>query len=65
MEKTVKEICLICKGERWVPDPLDSARSRPCAYCAGQGWVVVAPSSFGEASAEDPKPRPRAPRRHK
>ncbi|HTB22882.1 MAG TPA: hypothetical protein VK914_09265 [bacterium] len=52
MEKTVREMCLICKGERWIPDPLDSGRSLPCPYCEAQGWVVVAPANF----VENPEP---------
>jgi hypothetical protein len=58
MEKTVRELCLICKGERWIPDPLDSAHSLPCPYCEAQGWVVVAPANFME-SPPDPAPEPR------
>lgn len=50
VEKTVKELCLVCRGERWLPDPVDPARSRPCPYCDEQGWVTIAPSSLGESA---------------
>jgi hypothetical protein len=53
MEKTVKELCLVCKGERWVPDPLDPARSQPCVYCDRLGWVEIAPANFVEAPPRD------------
>ena len=46
MDLTIREICLICKGERWIPDPLDPARSKPCPYCDGQGWVEISPANF-------------------
>lgn len=68
MQKTVKEICLVCKGERWIPDPSGGARSRPCPYCDESGWVQVAPSSLGETapaagpeSPPAPAPPPQAP----
>jgi hypothetical protein len=53
MERTIREICLICKGERWLPDPADPARSRPCPHCGGQGWVDIDPRSLGEAPAPE------------
>lgn len=48
VEKSVHEICLVCRGERWLPDPKDPARSRPCPYCDEQGWVQVSAGSLGE-----------------
>ena len=50
MEKTVHELCLVCRGERWIPDPKDAGHSIPCPYCDEQGWVTIAPSSLGEDS---------------
>ena len=58
MEKTVKELCLVCGGERWLPDPLDASRSIPCNYCDRLGWVEISLPSLGEAA---PAPRPAAP----
>jgi len=60
MQKTVKELCLVCKGERWLPEPGDPARSRPCPYCDQLGWVEVSLASLGEAPAAAP-PSPSAP----
>jgi hypothetical protein len=56
MEKTVKELCLVCGGERWLPDPLDASRSIPCVYCDQLGWVEISLASLGEA-----RPKPLAP----
>lgn len=56
VEKTVHELCLVCGGERWVPDLLDPSRSRPCPYCDDQGWVTVALPSLGEAPLPQPSP---------
>ena len=47
--KTVKELCLVCGGERWVADPADPTRSVACPYCDALGWVEVSLSSLGEA----------------
>ena len=55
MPKTVKELCLVCGGERWLPDPLDPARSRPCPWCDQLGWVEVSLPSLGESP---PPPQP-------
>jgi hypothetical protein len=59
MEKTIREICLLCKGERWLDDPLQPGRSRACHYCDAQGWVLVAESNFSspETQPEDPEKR--------
>jgi hypothetical protein len=65
MEKTVKEICLICKGERWIPFPQDPGRSQPCPYCDQQGWVEIAPACLEEPVPAHPKPRPRTQRKGK
>lgn len=56
MEKTVHELCLVCRGERWLPDALQP-RSVPCPYCKGEGWVTVSPASLGENPAK-PEPGP-------
>jgi hypothetical protein len=48
VEKSVREICLLCRGERWLPEILHPERSRPCPYCEGQGWVLISPASLGE-----------------
>jgi hypothetical protein len=53
--KTVKELCLVCGGERWVADPADPGRSIACPYCDALGWVEVSLPSLGEAS-QDPAP---------
>jgi len=50
--KTVKELCLVCGGERWVADPLDPGRSVACPYCDALGWVEVSLPSLGEAVPE-------------
>jgi hypothetical protein len=70
--KTVKELCLVCGGERWVADPADPTRSVACPYCDALGWVEVSLPSLGEAepppeeppSEEPPSkaPQPRKPR---
>ena len=54
VEKTVHELCLVCGGERWVPDLLDPKRSLPCPYCDDQGWVTVALPSLGEKPPAQP-----------
>lgn len=51
MEKTVLELCLLCRGGKWMSDPADPRRSIPCPYCDEQGWVRVSPASLGEAAA--------------
>ena len=56
MLKTVKELCLVCGGERWLPDPLDPSRSIPCAWCDQLGWVEISLASLGE----EPNPAPPA-----
>jgi hypothetical protein len=56
VEKTIKELCLVCRGERWLPEILDPSRSRPCPYCNGEGWVTIAPSSLGEDEATKTPP---------
>jgi len=61
-QKTVREICLVCKGERWLPVPGDPSRSRPCPWCDQLGWVTVSPASLGEGPEGQAKP-PRRPRR--
>jgi hypothetical protein len=57
MEKTIREICLLCKGERWLEDPLRPGQSRPCNYCDSSGWVLVAESNFPQEKTE-PTPLP-------
>ena len=54
MEKTIREICLLCKGERWLDDPLNPGQSRPCGYCESTGWVLVAESNFSDGKNEPP-----------
>jgi hypothetical protein len=54
VEKSVREICLVCRGERWLPEILHPERSRPCPYCNGEGWVLISPASLGE-QAPPPK----------
>ena len=46
MLKTVKELCLVCGGDRWLSDPLDPSRSVACGYCDSLGWVEVSPASL-------------------
>lgn len=46
MEKSIYEICLVCRGERWLLDPRGA--SRPCPYCDEHGWVTVSPACLGE-----------------
>jgi hypothetical protein len=53
MDKTIREICLLCKGERWMEDPLQPGKSIPCHYCDASGWIRVAESNF---SAEETQP---------
>jgi hypothetical protein len=53
MDKTIREICLLCKGERWLEDPLKPGQSRACPYCDAQGWVLVAEGNF---LTENPPP---------
>lgn len=57
MEKTVHEICLVCRGERWLPDPTGAGPSQPCPYCDEHGWVTVSPASLGE-DGPNPSPAP-------
>jgi hypothetical protein len=58
MEISVRELCLVCGGERWIPDPAGQGRSRPCPDCDAQGWVDVSPaclpppSERGKSTAE-------------
>ncbi|HXB98330.1 MAG TPA: hypothetical protein VNZ54_09765 [bacterium] len=61
--KTVKELCLVCGGERWVADPADPARSVACPYCDALGWVEVSLPSLGEREepSAPPPPKPSAP----
>lgn len=54
MQKTVKELCLVCRGERWVADPLDPARSVACPYCDALGWVEISPSSLDGEPPDTP-----------
>jgi hypothetical protein len=63
MLKTVKELCLVCGGERWLPDPLDPLRSIPCQWCDQLGWVEISLPSLGEAPPppEEPIPAPTLP----
>ncbi|HTB34900.1 MAG TPA: hypothetical protein VK842_08560 [bacterium] len=62
MLKTVKELCLVCGGERWVADPGDPTRSVACPYCDALGWVEVSLSSLGEQEPEAaPPPAPKPP----
>lgn len=59
IEKTVKELCLVCRGEKWLPRLDDPARSQPCPHCQGEGWVLISPASLGEdvdAGQSDPDP---------
>jgi|GEM_PF-4414338 hypothetical protein len=58
VQKTVKELCLVCGGERWVADPADPGRSVPCPYCDALGWVQVSLASLGEQEAEAAEPAP-------
>lgn len=58
-QKTVKELCLVCGGGRWIPDPADASRSQPCPYCDALGWVSIDPRSLGAP----PKPAPQPPRK--
>ena len=59
--KTVKELCLVCGGERWVADPLDPSRSVACTYCDALGWVEVSLPSLGEAAPDPSLVQPPAP----
>jgi hypothetical protein len=56
MEKTIREICLLCNGERWLDDPLKPGQSKPCGYCESTGWVLVAEANFSEEKTEPSKP---------
>jgi hypothetical protein len=58
MLKTVKELCLVCGGERWLPDVLDPARSVACRWCDQLGWVEISLPSLGEAPPPPPGPAP-------
>jgi hypothetical protein len=51
MEKTIREICLLCNGERWLEDLSRPGQSRPCGYCDSNGWVLVAAASVEENPA--------------
>ena len=69
-QKMVLELCLVCRGERWMLDPADPARSIPCPYCDEQGWVQVSAASLGEhptvggpESAAPANPKPGAARK--
>lgn len=53
VERTVKELCLICRGERWLPDLVEQGRSRPCPHCRGEGWVTVSAASLGADPGPD------------
>jgi hypothetical protein len=63
VEKEVRELCLVCRGERWLPDLADPSRSRPCPHCQGEGWVLISPASLGEAEESLPEspPKPKKP----
>lgn len=65
MLKTVKELCLVCGGERWVADPADPTRSVACPYCDALGWVEVSLPSLGEVEPEATEPQPKAPQPRK
>ncbi len=59
MDKTIREICLLCKGERWVEDPLRPGQSLPCRHCDASGWVLVAEANFSSEKSEPSPPEPR------
>lgn len=59
MDKTIREICLLCKGERWVEDPLKAGQSKACGYCDATGWVLVAEANFSPEKTELPSPAQR------
>ena len=66
MLKTVKELCLVCGGERWVADPADPTRSVACPYCDSLGWVEVSLPSLGEPeNPPAPKPATTSPRKQR
>jgi hypothetical protein len=62
VEKSVRELCLVCRGERWLPEIQDPSRSRPCPHCQGEGWVLISPASLGEDVPATEAPENEAPK---